>query len=370
MKILHTADWHIGKKLYTVSRIDEQRAVLDEIAALCDSRGIDVVTVAGDVYDTCNPSAEAEELFYTYAVRLARGRVFVAVAGNHDDPDRLSAADPLAQRLHIVLAGGGDLTSVRGDGFAGGCNSLTIERGGERLNLAMLPFPLEHRLPPEEKYDSYTDMVRAHLARGAACFGPGFNMVLAHLFTAGGETTDGDERVLGTACIVPNDVFPACDYTALGHVHKPMTVSASRRILYSGSILQYHFGDESEKCVVVIDTADGSFERVPLSAGKRLVRVSAATFPEALGRLSGVDGYAELLYSGEPLTPAETAALKDTPCVSVRVIPREADRQTVRREVLSDRELFAEFYKSRYGAENEKVTELFMRFIGGEDVTA
>ena len=52
MKILHTADWHIGKKLYTVSRIDEQRAVLDEIAALCDSRGIDVVTVAGDVYDT------------------------------------------------------------------------------------------------------------------------------------------------------------------------------------------------------------------------------------------------------------------------------------------------------------------------------
>ena len=369
MKILHTADWHIGKKLYNVSRLAEQREVISEIGRICDEQRVDIIIVAGDVYDTCNPSAEAEELFYSAAAELSRGRLFIAISGNHDDPQRLSAAAPLARAVGMVLAGDGDLSGLKLPYAQGGRNYIVVRKGGERVNIALLPFPLENRLPPDEKYDCYADMTRAMLSRGAQCFGDGFNMTAAHLFTAGGETTDGDERMLGTACIVPDDVFPRCDYVALGHIHKPMTVSRSKNIHYSGSILNYHFGDAGEKSVTVIDTADKSFVRVPLKSSRKLVRVTAADFAEAYAKLAAADGYAELIYSGEPLTPTETAAIRKTLCVSVKIAPRAADKTVSRRAVMTDRELFEEFYKSRYGALNEKVTELFMRFIGGEDVT-
>lgn len=365
MKILHTADWHLGKKLYAASRMDEQRAALHDLERICDERGADVVIVAGDVFDTHNPSAEAEELFYSSAVRLARNRVFIALAGNHDDADRLAAPDALARACEIILAGGDDLSHVRTEHVTGGPNSLTVRIGGERLNIAVLPFLSESRLS-----GGYTDGVRERLNRGAAAFtDDGFNMVAAHLFTAGGETTEGDERTLGTALIVPNDVIPPCHYAALGHIHKPMTVSKSRNIEYAGSLLNYHFGDATNKSAILVDTATGLYERIPIAGGKPLVRVTAATFDEAMDKLAAVTGYAELIYSGEPLKPSETAALKDTPCVSVRVEIGRTEKVT-RRRVMSDRELFEEFYRARYGADNAAVTELFMRFLGGDDVTA
>lgn len=371
MKILHTADWHLGKKLYTASRLDEQRAAIDELVKLADECGADVVLVAGDIFDSCNPSAEAEELFYAAAVRLAKDRVFIALAGNHDDPDRLAAPDALARVCNVILAGRSDLRNVRTAQVTGGVNSLSVARNGERLHIAVLPFPQEARLEPGERYESYTDMVRAHLKRGAACFTPdGFNMVAGHLFTVGGETTDGDERMLGSACIVPNDVFPDCDYVALGHVHKPMTVSAARNIYYAGSLLNYHFGDTTQKRVLLIDTKTRSVESIPLSSGKKLTRVNACDFHDAYEKLMKVDGYAELVYSGAPLKPGETAALKNTPCVNVRVELSADTAAQPTRAMLSDRELFELYYKSKFGETDDAVTELFLRFAGGEDVTA
>ena len=107
MKILHTADWHLGRKLEGRSRHLEQVAVLAEIVGIAEQEQVDAVLIAGDIFDTYNPPAESEALFYETMARLADGgrRAVVVLAGNHDSPDRLIASSPYARALGICTLG-------------------------------------------------------------------------------------------------------------------------------------------------------------------------------------------------------------------------------------------------------------------------
>ncbi len=107
MRILHTSDWHLGRNLEQISRIGEQREFIDHLCRTVEEQNIELVLVAGDIYDTCNPSAAAEELFYEAIDRLGGdgSRAVVVIAGNHDSPERLCAASPLARRKGIILLG-------------------------------------------------------------------------------------------------------------------------------------------------------------------------------------------------------------------------------------------------------------------------
>ena len=107
MKILHTADWHLGKWLDNVSRLSEQNEVLSEICEVAEKENVDVVLIAGDLFDTFSPSAEAQELFFRTLKRLGCNgrRPVVAIAGNHDQPDRIEAPDHLARECGIIFIG-------------------------------------------------------------------------------------------------------------------------------------------------------------------------------------------------------------------------------------------------------------------------
>src|SRR5690606_38680731 len=107
MKILHTADWHLGKRLDHFSRLEEQVAVMDEIVEIADSQQVDMVLIAGDLFDNYNPSTEAVELFYKTLKRLTNQgkRPVIAISGNHDSPDLIDAPDPLARECGILLIG-------------------------------------------------------------------------------------------------------------------------------------------------------------------------------------------------------------------------------------------------------------------------
>jgi len=107
MKILHTSDWHLGKKLGHYSRLEEQINVLDEICTIADEHAADVVVIAGDLFDTYNPPNEAVDLFYSTVKRLSREgkRPVFAIAGNHDSPDRIQTPDPLARECGIIFIG-------------------------------------------------------------------------------------------------------------------------------------------------------------------------------------------------------------------------------------------------------------------------
>ncbi len=107
MRILHTSDWHLGRTLEGRSRLEEQVMFIDELCGIVEAEAVDLVLIAGDVFDTVNPPAAAEELFYDALNRLADGgkRGIVVIAGNHDNPERLCAASPLAERNGIILYG-------------------------------------------------------------------------------------------------------------------------------------------------------------------------------------------------------------------------------------------------------------------------
>jgi len=107
MKLLHTSDWHLGKRLDNYSRREEQEAVLQEICDIADRQNVDAVLIAGDLYDTFNPATEATELFYRYTKRLSNNgkRPVIAIAGNHDSPERIEAPEPLARECGIILSG-------------------------------------------------------------------------------------------------------------------------------------------------------------------------------------------------------------------------------------------------------------------------
>ena len=116
MNILHTSDWHIGKRLMDRERLPEQIAALDEIVRICETRDVDLVLVAGDVFDTFMPSADAEEVFFRAVKRMAgQRRAVVLISGNHDDGVRLAASAPLAAEEGIYLFGSGrDVMPVGG----------------------------------------------------------------------------------------------------------------------------------------------------------------------------------------------------------------------------------------------------------------
>ncbi|MFY9150770.1 MAG: exonuclease subunit SbcD, partial [Prolixibacteraceae bacterium] len=107
MKILHTSDWHLGKRLEDFPRMEEQQAVLKEICEIADREQVDAILIAGDLFDTFNPPTEAVELFYRTLKQLACDgkRAVIAIAGNHDSPDRIEAPDPLARECGIIFAG-------------------------------------------------------------------------------------------------------------------------------------------------------------------------------------------------------------------------------------------------------------------------
>ena len=107
MKILHTADWHLGKNLEGQSRMDEQEEFLNDFVKIVEQNNIDLIMIAGDVYDNSNPPARAEKMFYDTLKRLSgnRERLTLVISGNHDNPDRLVAAGPLAREHGIIMVG-------------------------------------------------------------------------------------------------------------------------------------------------------------------------------------------------------------------------------------------------------------------------
>lgn len=379
MNILHTSDWHIGKRLMDRERLPEQIEALDALADICERERVDLVLVAGDVFDTYMPSAEAEEVFFRAVKKLAgTSRAVVIVSGNHDDGVRLAASAPLAAEEGIYLFGSGrEVMPVGGDrpvkAVASGEGYVVIENAvGERVYLNALPYPNEARLKEEKSEESYAEKIGRWIARGEAGFQGGMpHILLTHLFAAGGKVSESERDIdLGGARAVPVSVFPAQGYVALGHLHKPQKMGQNVR--YSGSLLQYSFDEGENKQVILLQTTGEHVEvakEIPLTSGKKLVRLEAAGVEQALSLLARYpEAYIELtLHLTAPLTSQETHALRAANEGLVSLIVHTAGAQAVpvvRRSALSSRELFGEYYRSVYGeAPAEELTQAFLALL-------
>lgn len=381
MNILLSSDWHIGKRLMDRDRLPEQAEALEELVRICEDEQVDVVLVAGDVFDTFLPSAEAEEVFFRAVKRLAGARRAVAlISGNHDDGVRLAAAAPIAAEEGVYIFGGGKYPAAA-EGTRGvravrtGENFLLLKNeSGEALYVNALPYPNEARLKEEKTDETYVQKVARWIARGQSAREDGVPCVLlTHLFAAGGASSESERDIeLGGARIVPVDVFPQDVFTALGHLHKRQRLRDN--VYYSGSLLQYSFDEANIPKSVALLRTEGDrvvlVREIALSAGRKLVRLEAAGVEQALALLQRYAGaFVELtLHLTAPLTARETLSLREANEGLVSLIVRTEAAVTAPetvRSALSSEELFVEYYKSVYGeAPSDELKEAFLQLLG------
>lgn len=257
MKFIHTSDWHIGKNLEGHSRLEEQEKFCDDFVKIVEENNIDMVIIAGDVYDTSNPPAGAETLFYKTICRLADdgNRCVLVIAGNHDNPERLSAVSPLAKEQGIIILGYplSSTTESKYKGFEiteAGKGYLKLKIGGEKATIITLPYPSEKRLndairnvdDENELQKNYSNKVGDIFRKLEENFeDDSINIAVSHLFVSGGDPSDSERQIqLGGSLVVDKHDLPQkAQYTALGHLHKPQKASERLNVYYSGSPLQY-----------------------------------------------------------------------------------------------------------------------------------
>jgi exonuclease SbcD len=333
VRILHTSDWHLGRLFHRASLLDEQTQALARIVELTRTERVDLVVIAGDLYDRSVPPADAVELFDRTLLELHRtGATVVAISGNHDSAVRVGYADRLMEQLGV---------SVRGDvGRIGEAIELTPPDGGEPVRVYPVPFldPLatSHHARRDLDADNtdsgvagdgdgssararFThhdamawamDRVRTDLAAH-----PGArSVVVAHTFLTGGDPSASERELsLGHVDQVGMSVFDGIDYVALGHLHQRQSFDGGR-VAYSGSPLPYSFSEASNIASVrLVDLAvDGSLsvEQIPLGVGRGLHTIS---------------GELDELLADESLTPAESGWVRVV--LTDRQLPLQAMRR-------------------------------------------
>jgi exonuclease SbcD len=332
MRILHTADWHLGKRLDFYSRFEEQKVVLGEICQIVDEKEVDLIVIAGDLFDTYNPPNEATELLYKTLKKLAKNGTVpvIALAGNHDSPDRVNVADVLARENGIIFIGH-PTDEVPLFGIEQGFKLQKSEVGFIELKLPDYEFPVrilhtafanEMRLKEyfgEDKQSSLQESLGEKWRELAEkyCDEKGVNILATHLYMMkrGGELLeepDGEKPLnIGNADVVYSDAIPKqIQYTALGHLHRYQDVGNGRPAIYSSSLLRYSFSEAGQqKYVSIIDAEPGKpvqTERIPLESGKSLGRKTFHNADEAVGWLSNnQDCLVELTLETDEFLKAE-----------------------------------------------------------------
>lgn len=307
MKILHTADWHLGKKLDHFSRLQEQKQVLEELIEIVETQDIDIVVIAGDLFDNFNPNTEAIELFYKTVKQLANDgkRPVIAIAGNHDAPNLIDAPNPLAKECGIILIGHPNTKipllklpyfeiSKSDYGFI----EIKHHKYAYPIRIIHTPYANEIRLKQyfgENKEDGLNETLAQNWQQLANtyCDTNGVNLLTAHLYINKRgeiiEEPDGEKPIkVGNADMIYADSIPnQMQYTALGHLHGYRNIGSEEKpIVYSSSILPYSFSEAGQtKYAVVIDLEPNHtpvLNKIPLQSGRTLYRKTFHSVEESL----------------------------------------------------------------------------------------
>jgi len=426
VRILHTSDWHLGRNLEQISRIDEQRQFIDFLSETAQEQEIDLVLVAGDIYDTYNPSAAAEELFYDAIDRLNDGgkRAVLVIAGNHDNPERLCAASPLASRRGIILLGypssdAGNPSSDAGNPASDpGVNSSPAnannDNAGESIHavdsgpgwlelhipgcdhnavIITMPYPSESRL--EELLSAQADenaLQKAYSDRIGSIFSTlsdkfredTVNLIVAHMFMLGGSTSDSERTLqVGGAMTVSPDIMPEkTHYAAMGHLHRPQEIrNAPCPVFYAGSPLAYSFSEaDYSKAIFLVDAMPGEKANVKpiyIDCGKPLRKWYAN---EGIGQAikwceEGRDSNAWVdleIMTDRVFTSEEQKMLRTLHSGIINIRPRlKTDAaeiiNPINREGRRIDELFSDYYKYRMGTQiPDELMEVFLEVVNDD----
>jgi exonuclease SbcD len=268
LKVLHTSDWHLGRSLYDRKRYDEFGLFLDWLAEFIQIQKIDVLLVAGDIFDTSTPSNRAQELYYQFLTKVAHSecRHIVITGGNHDSPSFLNAPRELLRFMNVYVIG------AMTDNLEEEVILLHDNFKNPEAIICAVPYLRDKDIRTvvsgekmEDKNRKLVEGLIAHykevgnIALKRQIDSPNIPIIgMGHLFTSGSKTTDGDgvrELYVGGAAYVNENSFPECfDYMALGHLHIAQKVGNSESKRYCGSPVPIGFGEAGqEKKVIVVE---------------------------------------------------------------------------------------------------------------------
>lgn len=397
LRILHTADWHLGKRLQEFSRLEEQKEVLEEIIGIANKESVDLVLVAGDVFDAFNPSHEAVELLFKTLRRLSNNgrRPVVVISGNHDSTQFIAAPDPLARELGILFYSRYDQTISCGP-LDSGVEIVRSKPGFVELKLPDHAFPVRILLAPyanelllktymgedarEEELRLALENKWAEIA-GEFCDEEGVNLFVGHFFfIKEGEKPEPEpesERPIlhvgGTQAIYTKNLPPQIQYAALGHLHRYHTCDTQPcPVVYSSSPLTYSFSEANQqKQVVLVDVLPGQpveYRPVPLTAGRPLCRKTFSNLHETLAWLEqNPYCFVEITYVTDEAIDAHTRrAIMKAHDGIISLIPQlpkdqlpdhDLQAEDLQQDMVT---LFSRYYQSAQGiAPNEEILSLF-----------
>jgi DNA repair protein SbcD/Mre11 len=402
IKILHTADWHLGKRLQEYSRLEEQKLVLDEICRVADEENVDLILLAGDIFDTFNPTHEAVELLYKTLKRLSKNgtRAIVAISGNHDSTQFVEAPDPLARELGILFYSRYDSVIPCGK-LDSGVEILKSESGFVELKLPQFDFPVRLILAPyanevslrtylgeENREAEFRNLLAKNWQNLADrhCDTAGINLFVGHFFfMKEGEIPEAEpesERPIlhvgGTQALFTQNLPTQIQYAALGHLHRYHAVGHdSIPVVYSSSPLAYSFSEADQtKNVILIEVEAGkpaAYRPIGLKQGRPLFRVKFNELAPALRWLEeNPYCFVELTYETEhSINAATRKALMKAHDGIVNLIPQiknplgQANYSLQVEDLGKDMTtLFTLFYQSEKGQEpNAELVDLFKEVI-------
>nr|WP_257467964.1 exonuclease subunit SbcD [Empedobacter falsenii] len=399
IKILHTADWHLGKKLDSFSRLEEQILVMNEIIEIADQQQVDLVLIAGDLFDNFNPSVEAVELFYKTLKRLSNNgkRPVVAISGNHDSPSLIDAPDPLARECGIILIGypNAKIQEFELNDFkilksVEGMIELKLNSFDYPIRIIHTPYANEIRLKQyfgENKEDALNEVLATNWKNIADeyCDENGVNLLIAHLYMnqKGAEILEepeGEKPIkIGNADMIFSEAIPPqIQYTALGHLHGFKNIGTEEKpVVYSSSPLCYSFSEAGQtKYVSVIEAEPNktiSYHKIELKHGKPLIRKTFDDINLAVEWLNeNQNALVELILESDSFLKAdERKLIYQSHDGIIHLIPKVKNQEieTVEYKFADQtkdmKELFADYFKSKNGNQepNDEIKDLFNEIL-------
>ncbi|WP_346984123.1 exonuclease subunit SbcD [Chryseobacterium sp. POE27] len=399
MKILHTADWHLGKRLDRFSRLEEQVLVMDELVQIADEENVDLVLIAGDLFDTFNPGVEAVQLFYKTLKRLSLNgkRPVIAISGNHDSPSLIDAPDPLARECGIILIGHPkaiinpfELEHFKILKSTEGFIELTLKNYDFPVRILHTPYANEIRLKQyfgEQKEAELNQVLAEHWQKNADefCDENGVNLLMTHLYMNKKgvpllDEPEGEKPLkIGNADLIFSDsIPPQIQYTALGHLHRFQNIGTDEKpVVYSSSPLCYSFSESGQTKYISIIEAEPNqpvqFTKIPIKNGKCLERKSFDCFEKTIEWLTeNQNAFVELTLESRTFLKAdERKLLYQTHSGIVHLIPKvknqELNENQLRDINLSQdiQSLFKDYFKSKNGGQeaNKELIDLFNEIL-------
>jgi exonuclease SbcD len=258
MRLLHTSDWHIGIKLGTYDYLPSQKDFASWLLATVKSEAIDVVLVAGDIFDRAIPPSEAVDLVDELFVNLIdTGVSVVVISGNHDSAERLNFCSKAMENAGLYIR-----TEQRSLADVGA--PIHITENGETVSIIPIPYLDPQRVieigEAERSHGGLVDEVLKVRIKEVA--DPSKTVVMSHAFVAGGTESDSERKIsIGGTARVATDSYKPFGYVALGHLHRPQQVGGIN-MYYSGTPLQYSFSEEHQKSVRIIDIGEDVQTRI------------------------------------------------------------------------------------------------------------